>query len=78
MAEWRRTVNPLQRYAEGSNPSSPTNIPMDKELKAIQRLQEYIDKRISAGASEEELDKLYDDINSLKQNYLLGELLGEE
>ena len=50
----------------------------EEELEAIISFTKYIDKRMYEGASVEELDKLYEDLHSLQQNYYLGELLGEE
>ena len=50
----------------------------DKELQAIIGFTKFIDKRLAEGASHEELDRLYEDLHSLQQNYNLGELLGEE
>jgi hypothetical protein len=50
----------------------------DEELKAIIEFTRFIDKRLADGASMEELDKLYEDLHSLQENYYLGELLGEE
>ena len=50
----------------------------DEELNAIIEFTRFIDKRLADGASMEELDKLYEDLHSLQENYYLGELLGEE
>lgn len=49
----------------------------DTELEAIKRLQTYIARRITEGASMEEVDKLYDEINQLKSNYYIGQLFSE-
>ena len=50
----------------------------DEELESIIGFTKFIDKRLAEGASEEELDKLYEDLHALQQDYYLGELLGEE
>lgn len=47
------------------------------EKEAIERLQAFIDRRINEGASKEELDKIYDDLMDLKQNYYVGELFSD-
>lgn len=49
----------------------------EEEKKTIVRLEEYINHRMSAGATEQELDKLFDDLTSLKMNYYTGQLLTE-
>jgi len=47
------------------------------EERSIRLLSEYIDRRIKEGASQEEMDKLYDELNDLKTNHVIGELLNE-
>ena len=48
----------------------------DNVLKeSIENLQKFIDGRIAAGASVEEINDLYDELACLKTDYLLGELL---
>lgn len=51
---------------------------MDDELRVIKEFTAYIDKRLAEGATQAELDKLYEDLHSLQENYYLGELLGED
>jgi len=50
---------------------------MDKEKESIERLQKYIDKCIEMKYPKEEIEELYEELNSLKTNYYIGELLGE-
>ena len=51
---------------------------MDAEFEEIKRFIAYIEKNKLEGATQAELDKLYDDLHSLQENYYLGELLGED
>ncbi len=51
---------------------------MSGELEAIQKTIAYIEQRKASGATEEELDKHYEDLLSLQTNYYLGELLGDD
>ena len=51
---------------------------VDDEYAKLKDFAAFIDKRLAEGASEQELDKLYDDMHSLQQNYYLGMLLGDD
>jgi hypothetical protein len=53
------------------------DIMMDDELRVIKEFTAYIDLRLAQGATQAELDKLYEDLHSLQENYYLGELLGD-
>jgi hypothetical protein len=51
---------------------------MSDELETIKKISAYIEQRKASGATEEELDKHYEDLLSLQTNYYLGELLGDK
>lgn len=51
---------------------------MTDELETIKKIAAYIDQRKAEGATNDELDKLYEDLLSIQTNYYLGELLGDD
>lgn len=51
---------------------------MDSEFEEIKRFVAFIEKRYAEGASAAEVEKLYEDLHSLQQNYYLGQLLGDD
>lgn len=51
---------------------------MDVELENIYRLIAFIEDLKNKGATENDLEKHYDDLQSLQSNYYIGKLLGED
>lgn len=48
------------------------------EKATIKNMLDFIDKRIAEGATETELDKLYDDLQSIQMNCYVGDLFEED
>jgi len=48
-----------------------------EEKQVIKNLLDYINKRIAEGAGEDEVDKLYEDLQALQMNAYVGNLFGE-
>lgn len=44
----------------------------------IKNFEEFVARRKSEGATEDELERLYDDLNGLKMNQVLGDLFDED
>ena len=51
---------------------------MDSELQKIHNLIVFIEDLKSKGATEDKLEKHYDDLQSLQSNHYIGTLFGED
>ena len=51
---------------------------MTDELETIKKISAYIEQRKAEGATDDELEKHYEDLLSIQTNYYLGELLGDD